>query len=435
MSVSVEKTSNLGRRLTIEVPAEQIQQEESNRLKDLSKNMRVDGFRSGKVPANFIKQKYGKEIRSEAVNKVLETSLGTALKEHNLRPANRPNIEDVKDDQGKNLTYTVSFEIFPEIDLDFAKIELEKEVADITESDIDSGVKKLQDQFATWVDVVGRPAKEGDKLTIDFVGLLDDVPFANGSAENFDLELGSKRLIPGFEEGLVGATADSDQTLKLKFPADYGAADLAGKEVQFNVNVKRIQEKVPAEVNEEFAKRIGIEDKDVTKVRAKIKENMAKYLDDVAKTKLRDQAIDQIYKTIKFEVPASLVEQEKHSIIHEKLNKAAHDHDHTLTAEQDVEFTQEAQKRVAVGLLLNEIIVKHDLKPEEERILAKIKSMSLMYGGNAELIHKMYYESKEMRQNLVNMVLTDQAADLIVNNATIKEKKLTFYGIVDAKSE
>ncbi len=435
MSVSVEKTSNLGRRLTIEVPAAQVQVEENNRLKDLSKKMRVDGFRSGKVPANFIKQKYGKEIRSEAVSNLLETSLSSALKEHNLRPANRPSIEDVKDLQGQNLSYTVSFDVFPEIILDFAKIELEKEVADITETDIDSGVKKLQDQFATWAVVTDRPAKEGDKITIDFVGLLNGEPFANGSAENFDLELGSKRLIPGFEDGLIGVTVDSDRTLDLNFPADYGAEDLAGKAVQFNVNVKKIQHSIPAEINAEFAGRIGIADKDVTKVRDKIKDNMLKYLEDISKTKLRDQAVEKIYETIKFEVPASLVDQEKHSIIHEKLNKEANDHDHTLTPAQEIEFSAEAQKRVAVGLLLNEIIVKHDLKPEEDRILAKIKSMSLMYGGNAEFIRKMYSESKEMRQNLVNMVLTDQAADLIVNNATIKEKKLTFYGIVDAKTE
>lgn len=435
MQVSVEKTSNLGRRLTIEVPAAQVQSEESNRLKDLSKNMRVDGFRAGKVPANFIQQRYGEQIRTEAVSKVVESSLSNILKEHNLRPANRPNVEELKANKGENLTYTVAFEVYPEIDLDFSKVVLEKEVADITEEDIDSGVKKLQDQFATWVEVTDRPAKNGDKITIDFVGLLNGEAFANGSAENFDLELGSKSLIPGFEDGLLGVTAGTDKTLDLTFPADYGATELAGKTVQFNVNVKKVQAKNPAELNAEFAERIGIKDKDVSKIRDKIRENMEKYLADVSQTKLRNQALEKVQDAIKFDLPEALVAEEKHRLIHEKLNKAADDHNHDLTPEQDVELSAEAVKRVAVGLILNEIMVKHNLQPEEARVMAKIKAMTMMYGAQAEFIQKMYYESKELRQNVLNMVLTDQAADLIVANATIKEKKSTFYGIVDAKSE
>lgn len=436
MNVSVEKTSSLGRRLTIEVPAASIQAEEKNRLKDLSKNMRIEGFRRGKVPQKFIEQKYGKQVYQEAISEVLQKTLNEVLQEQKMRPADRPNVEDLKDNQGENLIYTVSFEVYPEINLDnLSGIELEKEVATISEADIDSGIKKLQDQFATWEDVADRAAQNGDKLTIDFVGLLDGEAFDNGSANDQAIELGSKTFIPGFEEGLVGATLNSEPTLTLNFPENYGASHLAGKQVQFNVKVKKIQAKIAAPINAEFAARIGIEDKDVTKIAAKVRDNMQKYVDDLTKNLLREKALERLYEFVQFDLPVSLIEKEKHNLIHEKLKKAADDHNHDLTPEQDVEFTKEAKRRVAVGLLLNEIIIKNNMQPEEDRVLAKIGAMSLMYGGNAELIRNMYYESKELRQSVQNMVLTDQAADFVVANATIKEKLAPFYEIVDRKGE
>jgi trigger factor len=442
MSVSVEKTSNLGRRLTIEVPAAIVQKEEKNSLKELANVVRVDGgFRPGPARDKYIKDKYKKQLRAETVNKVLESTLGAALKEQNLRPVNTPNVEDLKDEEGKNLTYTVSFDVYPEIVLkDFSAVELEKEVAEITEEDIDSGVEKLQNQFATWVDITDRAAKNGDKVTIDFVGMLNGEPFANGSSENHDLELGSNSFIPGFEEGLVGVKAGAETVIDLTFPVDYGAKDLAGKAVQFKVTVKNIQAKAPVPVDADFAGRIGIEDKDPAKVRTKIRENMLKYLEDIVNTKLRDQALEKLYAVNAFELPESLVEREKHSMQHEQHGHGKEvscdvAHGKELSAEEEAELTAQAKKRVTVGLLLNEIISQNKLEPEEARVLAKIRSMSLMYGGHAELIQKMYYESKELRQNIQNMVLTDQAADLIVKNATIKEKKSTFYGIVNAKSE
>lgn len=436
MQVSVEKTSSLGRRLTIEVPAANVQTEEQIRLKDLTKNMRVEGFRQGKVPATFIKQKYGDQIRQEAVTKVLQDTLGAALQEQNMRPANRPNVEDLKDNEGENLTYTVSFEVFPDIKLnDFSAVVLEKEVADITDADIESGVKKLQNQFATWQDVSDRAAISGDKVIIDFVGKLDGVPFERGSAKDQPLELGSNSFIPGFEDGVIGMGLGEEKTLTLTFPENYGASNLAGKEVEFDVKLNKIQSKQLATLDADFAARIGIEDKDVAKVADKVRDNMQKYLEDISKTRLREQALEKLFEVHPFDLPDSLVAQEKHNLIHERLNKAADDHNHDLTPEQDVEFTAEAKKRVAIGLLLNEIIVANKIEPEEERILAKIGAMSLMYGGNAEMIRKMYMESKELRQSVQNMVLTDQAADFVVANATIKEKKLSFYEIVDRKAE
>lgn len=441
MSVSVEKTSNLGRRLTIEVPAANVQLEEQNQIKDLAKNIRVDGFRQGKVPTSYITDKFGARIRQDAVNNVLQKSLGEALQAQNMRPATRPNVEDLTDKPGEALKYTVVFEVFPEVVLgDFSAVQLEKEVADITAEDVESGVRKLQEQFSTWADVSDRPAQLGDKLVIDFVGLLDGEPFEHGSANDQPIELGSNTFIPGFEDALVGVNANAETTISITFPADYGAAHLAGKPAQFNIKVKSIQAKVPATVDAAFAARMGIEDQDVNKVRVRVRENMVKYLEDLSKTRLREQAIEGLYLTYPLEIPKSLLDEETHNLLHENEGKG-HKHDHSLEehnhgdipAEQMAELRAEAQKRVSLGLIMNEIVAKYNLKPEEERVMTKIASMSLMYGGNADLIRKMYSDSKELRQNIQNMVLTDQAADLVVANATIKEVPSTFYGIVDRK--
>ncbi len=441
MSVSVEKTSNLGRKLTIAVPAAAIQKEEDNRIKDLSKNLRIEGFRKGKVPANYIQKKYGEQIHQEAITNMVQQSLSDALKEQNLRPANRPSVEDLNDKKGEDLQYTVTFEIYPEVELqDFANIELEKEVAEISDEDVQSGIEKLQDQFADWEEVTDRVAANGDKLVIDFVGLLDGEPFEHGSANDQELELGSGTFIPGFEEGLVGAAIDSEVEVNVTFPEDYKAENLAGKPVVFKVTVKKIKQKSPMAVTEEFAERIGIEDKDVAKVPVKVRENMEKYISELTEQRMREQVLDKLYAAYPLDIPSDLLKEETHKLIHERKGDHNHqehgDHNHDdIPAEEMAKLEADAKKRITIGLVLNEIIAKNNLQPDEGRVLAKIANMGLMYGANAEMIQKLYKESKELRQNIENMVLTDQAADTVVAAATIKEKQSTFYGIVNPSGE
>ncbi len=431
MQVSVENTSSLGRRMTVEVPAEQVKSEEKQRIKNFASKAKISGFRPGKVPVDYIQKKYGPEIRQEAVTQVLQTSLGEALRDKNLRPANQPNVEELKDEA--NLVYTVTFEVYPEIELvDMSKVELEKITPEILEEDVDSGVSKLQDQFATWSEVTDRAAEKGDKITIDFVGSIDGEEFNGGTANGFDLELGSGHLIPGFEDGMLGASLDEERTLDLKFPEDYGNKDLAGKDVQFKVTVKKIQSKNEVPLDADFADKIGIEDKDPSKIRDKIKENMLKYVEDIIANKLREQALEKLYEANSFDVPDSLVDREQHNLMHEKYGKDAHAQ--SLSKEQLEQIAIDAKKRVAIGLLLNELISKNDLKPQKERVLAKLQSMANMYGATLDMLQKMYAENKDLQQNVANMALTDEAADFVVSGATIKEKTERFYDIVNDKA-
>lgn len=439
MAVSVEKTSTLGRKLTIEVPADVIAKQEKKTIqafvRDLNKG-KVDGFRKGKVPESYVEKKFQKEIQNETLNKVLQTSLTDALKGENFNLANQPKIDDIKHEPQQDLSYTASFEVFPEVKLkDFSEITLEKPVADISDADIDSGVEKLQKQFATWKKVE-RVAKKEDKVIIDFVGSIDGVEFPGGKGDDMELELGSGQFIPGFEEGLIGAKSEEERTLDLSFPEDYHSKDFAGKKAQFKVMVKEVQEVELASLDNEFAKKIGIEDGDADKIRQQVKNNMEKYVADFTARKLRETALEKYAAAHKIDLPPSLVEQQKEALMKDKEHN--HEHDDSgkckLDSKEEAELTEEAEKAVLVGLLLNEIIKVNELKPDNKKIAEKINALAAMYGGaNAQMIQKMYYESKELMQNVANMVLTDSAADLIVAGATIKEKKQKFYEIVDQK--
>ena len=425
MSVSVETTSNLGRKLIVAIPNAEINAKKQEKLQKVASTMKIDGFRKGKIPLNFIQQKYGKQIHDEAISELIGASLKDALQQHNLLPVDVPVVEEIKHEPDTELQYVAKFEIFPEIELvDFKHIELEKSVADITDEDIDKGITSLQEQLATWA-TVERAAINGDQLVIDFVGSVDGVPFKNGDGKNVPLEIGSQRFIPGFEEGLIGAKAGEQCTLAVTFPAEYGAAELAGKPASFSVTVHSVAGKELAPVDAEFAKKIGLEGGEVEKIRDKVKTNMEVFLASIAKEELRNQVVEKLVAANQFDIPVALVEKEKKAMLeNQKQNKD----------KQEVDADQiqaDAIKRVRLGLLLNKIIEKYNIQPEEARIRNKIKELTAMFGGNAEAIKKIYSESKELLANLKNSVLTEQAIDLVIEYATIKNKVSTFYDIAN----
>lgn len=427
MQVSVENTSSLGRRLTVEIPASKVSAEKTSRMTDLSKSVRLDGFRKGKVPQAVIEKRFGKQVHQETIAKLLEESLKDALDQENLRPAGRPMFEEIKDEAGQDLQYIVSFDIFPEIDLgDCKEIALEKPVAEISQEDIDIGIKRLQEQFSDWQECT-REAKLGDQVTIDFVGSIDDVPFENGSAQDVKLELGSGQFIPGFEDQLVGVKAGDSRDLQVTFPEDYNAKDLAGKEAVFKVDVKVVAEKQEAAVDEAFAKRIGIQDGDVEKIQDTIRENLTKFMGELVMKHMREAALEALLGQYPIEVPKSLVDQEVESIQEDLKRRQG---PNALEEQSPEALEQEAEKRVRLGLLLNEVIRVNKLQTDEARVRSKINEMSAMF-GNTQFIENMYYQSKELLQSVQHSVLTEQAAEWIVEHATITEKPSTFKDIAE----
>lgn len=428
MKVSVEATSELGRRLTVEIPSADVAAKANEHLKKVANTIKIDGFRKGKVPESFLKQKYSKQIHGETVMELISSSLQDALKQQQLNPVDTPVLEDIKDEQGKDLTYVAKFEVFPTFELaDFKQLELTRLVADLNDEDIDQGIKSLQEQLATWQPATDDyEAKNGDKLVIDYVGSIDDIPFDGGSAKNAEIEIGAKRFIPGFEETLIGVKTGEQRNLAVTFPENYGAKELAGKPAVFAVTVHSVSSKELAKVDEDFAKNIGIEDGDVSKIRDKITENMHKYLASAVQEDLRNQAIVKLVEINPITIPSALLDKEKESMLQ---NRKGQDPSFTADQQQLEQIEKEATKKIRLGLILNEIISKHNIKLDEARLVKKFQDLSAMFGGNMDLIKRIYKDTDRLMDNLKSTVLTEQAVDLAVEYATLQDIASTFYDI------
>ena len=423
MQVSVENTSTIGRRLTVNIPAEKVLSEIDQKMREILRTRKLDGFRPGKVPKQLIEQKYGMQIRHEAITKIIETSLPTALQQEALEPAGRPEVERISDlnEKDRDLTYVVSFEIFPEFTLaDFSAMQIEKFESQVSEVDIDKAIEKLKEQLANWVPVE-RAAKKGDRVTIDYTSLLNGKPYENSSGQGVVVELGSNGFIEGFEEGLLGATVGETRELDLSFPSDWRFEKLAGKPVHFSVEIKSIEEKQLAELDEQFAKKIGALEATETAIRQKVQENLEKQLESMLKENLKKQALDKLLALNEMELPKALVEHEM-ALLHEDLHRKMGDKaDHGC---QHHGLEEEAKRRVRLSLILRKIIKQENLKPSNEKVKAKIAEVAKSF-GNAELIESMYYESKELLAGIQNTVLVEEVIDLILTKASIILKSVT----------
>ncbi len=423
MQVSVEKTSQIGRRLTISIPAADVQSEINQRMNQVLRNKKIDGFRPGKVPKHMVQQKYGEEIRHEAIGKIIEKSLPLILQQEALAPAGKPEIEQVLNvnEENKDLTYIVGFEIFPEFTLpDFSTLQVEQYQADILESDVDKAIDNLCNQLATFAPVE-REAKDGDRLIIDYTSLLNGKKYENSSNQDVSIELGAHTFIDGFEAGLVGAKANETRELSLIFPSEWRMEKLAGKPVSFTVTIKSVSEKKLAELDESFAKKIGADNSDLASIRSKVRANLEKQVSHLVLEKTKKQALDKLLEKTEIQLPAALVQNEV-ALLHEDLHRKMGDKAHDTCNHHGLE--EDASRRVALSLLLREIVKLEKLTPDKEKIRKKILEIAKAY-GNAEFIENMYYESEELLSGVQNTVLVDQAIDLILAKATITLKPIT----------
>lgn len=427
MQVSVESTSTLGRRLTISVPPEKVQSEIQNRMASLSRTVREDGFRRGKVPPHILQKKYGAQVQQEAIGKLIETSLPMALEEQALKPAGRPVVEKIDNGANKALQYIVSFEVFPELTLpDFSKIEVEKYQVTVTEADIDKTCERLRNQFATWTPIE-RPAKIGDQLTLDYTSTLNGKPYENSHGQDVIVELGTGLFIEGFEQGLVGATVGEKRTLELEFPADWRLEKLAGKPVQFIITVKAASEKHLAAFDEAFAKKIAAQGTDLQAIRQKVRADMEKQADYLSEERCKEALLDKLYETNAIPLPRALIESEM-SALHEDMHRRMGDKAHDSCHHQGLE--EQARRRVSLSLFLRKVIESENLSSDKERIKNKIAEISKAY-GNAEFIESMYYESEELYAGIQNAVLVDQAIDSIIGQVSIVSKPSTFDDLIN----
>lgn len=430
MQVSIETTSGLERRLTVGVPAERVDVEVDSRLKKAARNVRIPGFRPGKVPMKVMHQRFGPGVRQEVLGEVLSQSFQEAVIQENLRPAGQPSIEPRSMDPGKDLEYVATFEVFPEVEIsEIADLEVEKLVAQVTDDDVTEIIEVFRKQQGSW-EVTDRPAQEGDKVNIDYSGTRDGEAFDGGSAEGSDLELGSGRMIPGFEDGIVGMSAGDEKTLSLSFPEDYHSEELAGANVEFKITLNSVQEMVPAAIDAELFAKYGVEEGGEEEFRKEVAQNMARELKNATDAKVKQQVMDALLAAhAGLEVPKALIQQEIKVLRNQMFQQFGGaggaqnlDLESLLPGEM---FQENAEKRVKLGLVMAEFIAKNELKADGERVRATIEEMASTYQDPQEVI-EYYYSNREQLAAVESKVLEDQVVETLLANAKIDEKPCSY---------
>jgi len=425
MQVSVETTSTLERRMSVSVPAARIESEVAKRLQQTARHARVNGFRPGKVPMGIIRQRYGGAARQEVLGDLIRSSLQEALIEQKMQPVASPAIALEGAEEGKDLQFVATFEVFPELQVKgFEVIEVERLQAEVSEADVDQMLEVLRKQ-ATHFHDTERAAQDGDQLAIDFVGTIDGEAFEGGNGSDVRLVLGSGQMIAGFEAGLVGSCVGDEKTLDLRFPEDYHAKELAGKAVSFKVTVKQVSEPHVPELDEHFFARFGVKEGGIDAFRDEVRKNMQRELRSSIKAKLKAQVFDGLLAQNALEVPKALVAEEAKRLTLQAFQEATGNYELKADNLPQGMFQDEAQRRVALGLILREAVKQLELKPDEERLKALVEEMAAAY-QQPEQVVRWYYQNEAQLNELRSVVLEEQLVDAVLEKAKVSERTVSY---------
>lgn len=435
MQVSVETKQGLERRLTISVPAETVDVEVNNRLRQVSKTQRINGFRPGKVPPSVIQKRYGKSVRQEVAGEIMQRSFVDAIVAEKINPAGRPSFVAKSNEDGKELTFEATFEVYPEVELNnLDKITVERPDVEVTDADLEEMFETLQKQHQTWKENK-RKSKKGDKLTLDFTGRIDGTEFEGGKAEGFELELGAGRMIPGFEKEITGMKAGEEKTIKVTFPDDYHAENLKGKEAEFDIVIHKTEGPVLPAVDDEFAKLFGVEEGGVEALREEVSKNMSRELSQAVKAKVKNQVLDGLLASHEVGLPSALVAQEVDVLRQQAMQRFQGQMDPKNLPELPSEmFKEQAERRVKIGLLLGEVIKVNELKVSNEKVDELIATAASAYEDPQEVI-EYYANNKELMQQMQNVALEEQAVEFLVEKANVKNKKANFKDIMNPEGK
>ncbi|CAM3297200.1 trigger factor [Halomonas lysinitropha] len=425
MQVSVDTTSNIERRIKVQVPAAEVDEAVAARLKDAAKTVRLDGFRKGKVPMSVIRQRYGAGVRDEVVGEVMRERYVRAISDNDLNPAGYPQIEADVNEAGKDLEFTATLEIYPEIELaSIEGAEIERPVVEVSEADVDEMIDTLRKQNAGWEEV-DRAAEEGDQVTIDFQGFLGDEPFEGGSAEGHELVIGSNSFIPGFEEQLIGARAGEEKEISVTFPEDYQAEQLAGQEATFKVKVHAVKGQALPEVDAEFVEKFGVEDGDLDRFRAEVKKNMTREATQAIDNRVKQQVLEALKKANDIPVPQALVQQETDGLKRQAAQQFGLGEDFDVSQLPDELFAEQAKSRVQVGLLLAEVIKRHELEATDDEIKAKVEELAQQY-QDPEQVVEYYLGNDQLKTQVQSAVLEEKAVDALLEQASVKDVEMSY---------
>ena len=448
MQVTETSSEGLKREFQVVIPAETINGEVDARLTQLAPTIQMPGFRPGKVPVALLKKRYGPSVMGEVLEKTVNETSQKTLDERDLQAATQPQIEITKFDEGGDLEFSMVVDIMPEITpIDFSTLELERLTAEPSDSDLDDAIGKLATQHKSSEPIKRkRKSKSGDTVVINFKGMVDGVAFDGGAAEGHHLELGSGTFIPGFEDQLIGVNAEDKLDVKVTFPEDYGQATLAGKEAIFETEVTEIRETTDPKIDDEFAKLFGMDDLDTLK--EAIKGQLSQEYVGAARTKLKRTLLDTLEKQHSFEVPEGMVQAEYDAICqavnppehghdhdHDHDHDHAHDHDHdhahqhaadeSLSDEDKAEYRGIAERRVRLGLLLQEVGRLNNISIGDEEVARAIYQEASKYPGQEQQVVQFYQQNAQAQANIRAPLLEDKIVDFIVEMAKVTDKTVS----------
>ena len=434
MQVSVETTEGLERKLTIAIPGDRVDTAVHARLKEAAQTIRLNGFRQGKVPLKVVKNKFGKGVRQEVVGELMNQTYSEAIAQESLKPAGQPRIEPTSIDEGKDVEFVAVFEVYPEIELpDFAAIKAERLVAEVADNDIDEMIETLRKQRQTWV-LAERAAADGDMVNIDYVGKKEGEEFQGGKAASQNLVLGSERMIPGFENGVIGKAAGDDFTLQLKFPDEYHSEELAGAEVEFELKLNTVSEQSLPEVNEDFFKSFGVEKGGMEAFREEVRNNMQREMKTASRNKLKTTLTDALISGLEVAIPAALLSNEIYQLKHQTVQQMGGGQGFDPQNMPDDLFKEQAKRRVTLGLILGEVISQQSIQADAGKVRAAVEEIAATYESPEEVV-KWYYSNEEKLQEIESSVIEDEVFDFIIEQAEVSDKEVSYQDVIEPESQ
>jgi len=427
MQVSVEAGDGLVRQIKVDLPAESIEQEVDKRLRDFARSARLPGFRPGKVPLKLLRQRYGASVRGEVFGEQVQSSFPRAVAEAELRPVGVPDIEpDIDQAQGR-YSYVAKFEVLPDIELaTLSGQSIARPVAEVTEADVDAMIERLRQQHKTW-SPVERPAADGDRVKLSFQGTVDGEPFEGGTAEDVELELGSGRMIPGFEAQLEGASAGDERVVEVTFPEQYHNSALAGKPARFDVQVKEVQASELPALDADFVAAFGIADGDIDGFRADVRNNMERELAQRIKAKIKNQVMDLLLAVNPIDVPEALVAQEIETL-KEQTRQSVGGGTFELP---DEPFTESARRRVSLGLIVGELVKRHNLQADQERVRATVQELAATY-EDPQAVAEYYYNDANRLSSVRSLVLEERVVEHVMEEVDVTDQPTTFQDLTQS---
>lgn len=427
MQTSLENLGTLERRLNMAVAVEEIEQQVSERLKKLSRTLRMAGFRPGKVPMKLVAQQYGPQVRSEVIGDAVQKSFSDAVREQNLKVAGYPRIEPKAGEaDAKNIEFSATFEVYPEVvPGDIAASTIERAALVVGDAEVDKTLQILRKQRQHF-HAVERPAAVGDRVTADFLGKIDGAEFDGGKASDFVFVLGEKQMLPEFEANALGLAAGGSKTFALTFPADYHGKDVAGKVASFDLSVKLVEEAHLPEVDAEFARSLGVDDGDLAKMRAEIKANIEREVKKRVQSDLKNKVMQALLDATKIELPKALVEMETQRLVQATRSdlEARGMKIEQLPINPEM-FEKQAQRRVSLGLIIAELVQAHGLAAKPEQVRALVAEQAESYEQPDEVV-KWVYSQPQRLSEMESLALEDNVVAWVLAHAKVEEKSVNF---------